>query len=232
MRDALPEIDYSHRRSSREVVPERSNSLRGSKRSTSYNDSPRGARIAVENSLRRRPEQYYYEDRSSSGGLEDREREAERYQAVTAGRSSTAQLPLSQETLLSKVGNGAGSDNGSQKSRSNSSRGSGTGSKADSEKKNMTLIMNGMTIGFGEESLAGKSISIRTGDQGAMQFNITDGTKRPKPYVQGSSYSDNITGGSARRALEDGRRARDDRRSERASHRSSRSSYGHSRYQV
>lgn len=237
MEAALPD-EYSHRRTSREArLPERSNSLRDSKRSNSYHENARGAKVAVENSLRRRAQQYYFEDRaSSSGGLEDREREVERYQATQAGRS-TAPVPLSSEALISKSANGAGSDNGSQKSRSNSSRGSGSGSKA--EDKNMTLIMNGMTIGFAEESLMGKSISIRTGDAGAMHLNIADGTpaaaaaKRPKNYITGgSSYSD-YTGGSSRRELEDvPRRNRDDRRSERASRRSSRSSYGQTRYQV
>ncbi|KAJ5635783.1 uncharacterized protein N7484_009096 [Penicillium longicatenatum] len=243
MREALPELDYPTRRVSREVaMPERSQSqsLRGSRRSNSYHENSRGARIAVENSGRRRPESFYYVDErpESPAAMEDRVGEAERYQAVTAGRS-TAQVPLSQETLMSKVGNGLGSDNGSQKSRSNSSRGSAT--KTEKEAQNMTLNMNGMTIAFAEESLAGKSISIRTGDAGAMQFNITDGTtRRPKAYVQGSSYSDNThTGGSGRRVLEDGRRAareRDDRRSERSvhqstGHRSSRSNYSR-RYQI
>ncbi|KAJ6090364.1 hypothetical protein N7486_009179 [Penicillium sp. IBT 16267x] len=227
LREALPELDYPTRRVSREVTrPERSHSqsLRSSRRSNSYHENSRGARIAVENSGRRRPGSVYYVDErpESPAIMEERVGEAERYQAVTAGRS-TAQLPLSQETLMSKVGNGLGSDNGSQKSRSNSSRGSAT--KTEKEAQNMTLNMNGMTIAFAEESLAGKSISIRTGDQGAMQFNITDGTtRRPKAYVQGSSYSDNThTGGSSRRVLEDGRRARDrdDRRSERSVHRSS-----------
>ncbi|KAJ5777571.1 hypothetical protein N7520_000817 [Penicillium odoratum] len=241
VRDALPEIEYGSRRVSREAAPlerSQSQSLRSSRRSDSYHEDARGARVAVENSARRRrPQTYYYDDRSESpAAMEDRVGEAERYQAVTAGRS-TAQLPLSQETLLAKSGNGLPSDNGSQKSRSNSSRGSAT--KTEKENQPMTLTMNGMTIGFAEESLAGKSISIRTGDAGAMQFNITDGTtRRPKAYVQGSSYSDNThTGGSGRRVLEDGRRARgDDRRSERSvhqsSHRSSRSTYGGRRYQI
>lgn len=238
---ALPE-DYSHRRTSREArLPERSNSLRDSRRSTSYHDTVRGAKVAVENSRRRRTQQYYYPDPGSSDGLEDREREVERYQAAQAGRSA-APVPLSAEALLPKSSNGAGSEAGSQKSRSNSSRGSGSASKA--EDKNMTLIMNGMTIGFAEESLMGKSISIRTGDAGAMHLNIADGTqttpasatsKRPKNYITGgSSYSD-YTGGTGRRELEDvPRRPRDDRdrRSERASRRSSRSSYGHNRYQI
>lgn len=243
VRDALPELDYPTRRVSREVaLPERSHSqsLRSSRRSQSYHDNPRGARMTVASSGRRRTESVYYDvdERAESPAMEDRVGAAERYQAVTAGRS-TAQLPLSQETLMSKVGNGLGSDNGSQKSRSNSSRGSAT--KTEKEAQNMTLNMNGMTIAFGEESLAGKSISIRTGDQGAMQFNITDGTtRRPKAYVQGSSYSDNThTGGSSRRVLENGRRARDrndDRRSERSvhqstGHRSSRSGYSR-QYQI
>ncbi|KAJ5935118.1 hypothetical protein N7466_004665 [Penicillium verhagenii] len=241
MRDSLAEIDYpsSRRVSSREVaaLPERSHSqsLRSSGRSQSYHENTRGARIAVENNRRRRPTSYYMDDRPESpAAMDELVGAAERYQDVTSGRSSS-KVPLSAETLMPKVGNGIGSDHGSQKSRSNSSRGSAT--KTEKEAQNMTLTMNGMTIGFAEESLAGKSINIRTGDRGAVQFNLTDGSsaaRRPKSYVNGSSYSDNTqAGGSSRRVLEDGRRStrdREDRRSERSVHqssrRSNRSSYG------
>ncbi|KAJ5280749.1 hypothetical protein N7478_006121 [Penicillium angulare] len=234
--DSVNEIEYDDRRAQRELpAPERSHSLRGSRRSTSYNDTGRSnARVAVASSgRRRRPETYYPEDRHSMlADQEDLEAEAERYQALMAGRPATAQLPASHETLMSKIGNG--SDSGSRKSGSGSSRGSATRTEKEAQ-KNMTLQLNGMTLAFTEENLAGKSISIRTGDQGATHLNITDGTKRPKPYVQGSAYSDN-TGGSGRRALENGRRTRDERRSERSEksvHRSGRSGYSHSqRYQL
>lgn len=218
---ALPE--YS-RRVSRETRPERSHSLRESKRSSSYHDSARGAQIAVENSRRRRPQTYYYEDCGSTGtagGLEDREREVEQYQARQSGRTNT--MPASAEALLTKSAVGAGSDNGSQKSRSNSSHGSGSG---NGENKNMNLTVNGLTIGFSEESVAGQNISIRAGKTGRVQLSIA-GERRPKQYLgSGSSYSDQ-TGRSGRRELEEApRRAREDRRSERASRRLSQSTYG------
>jgi hypothetical protein len=210
-------------------MPERSHSLRETKRSNSYHDSARGAQIAVESSRRRRPTEYYYDvddvgSTGTAGGLEDREREVERYQARQSGRTNT--MPASAEALLTKSAVGVGSDNGSQKSRSNSSRGSGSG---NGESKNMNLMVNGLTIGFTEDSVAGKNISIRAGDTGRVQLSIA-GDRRPKQYLMsGSSYSDQ-TGRSGRRELEEvPRRARDDRRSERASHRSSQSSYGGNR---
>lgn len=223
---ALP--DYNNRRLSREArLPERSHSLRDSRRSTSYHDNARGAQVAVENSRRRRIQQYYYEDRGSTGDLEDREREVERYQAQKAGRPATA-MPPSTEALLPKLATGAGSENGSQKSRSNSSRGSGS---KDGENKNMTLTMNGMTIGFTEEAVLGKSINIRTGDTGGVHLNINGG-RRPQQYLTGGSFSSSHTGGSGHRELEDApRRARNDSRSDRSSRRASRSSYGHHRYE-
>ncbi|KAJ5083919.1 hypothetical protein NUU61_008498 [Penicillium alfredii] len=223
----MPELaavlpDYGNRRMSRETAPERSHSLRESPRSTSYHDSRRAARVAVESSGRRRapkPE--------SNVGLADREREVEKYQAARSGRGSAA-TPLTAEALLpTKAANRTGSESGSQKSRSNSSRGSGTGSKAE-EDKNMTLMMNGMTIGFTQESVAGKSINIRTGDTGAVRFSI-EGSRQPKNYLTGPNYSE-YTGSSGRRELEDGRGSRDDRKSDRASRRSSRSTYSSGRY--
>lgn len=224
---ALP--DYAHRRLSREArIPERSHSLRDSRRSTSYHDNARGAQVAVENSRRRRTQQYYYEDRGSTGDLEDREREVERYQAQKAGRPATAMAP-STEALLPKLATGAGSDNGSLKSRSNSSRGSGS---KDGESKNVTLAISGMTIGFSEESVAGKSINIRTGDTGGVHLNINGGRK-PQQYLTGGSSYSSYTGGSGHRELEDApRRPRNDSRSERSSRRTSRSSYGQNRYAV
>lgn len=219
---ALPE--YS-RRVSRETRPERSHSLRDNKRSTSYHDSARGAQVAIEsNSRRRRPTTYYYEDGGSTGtagGLEDREREAEQYQARQSGRTNT--MPASAEALLTKSVVGAASDNASQKSRSNSSHASGSG---NGESRNMNLTVNGLTIGFSEESVAGQNISIRAGKTGRVQLQIA-GERRPKQYLMsGSSYSDQ-TGRSGRRELEDApRRSRDDRRADRVSRRSSQSTYG------
>jgi hypothetical protein len=228
MAAALPEV--AHRRLSREArLPERSHSLRDSKRSTSYHDHARGAQIAVENSnsRRRRPRQYYYEDAGSIGDLEDREREVEQYQAQKAGRPATA-MPLSTEALIPKLGNGTGSDHGSQKTRSNSSRGSG--SKGDGENKNINLELNGMTIGFTEEGIAGKSINIRTGESGGVHLNIAGGRK-PQQYLTGGSSYSSHTGGSGQRELEDVRRPRerDELRSERSSRRTSQSTYGRNR---
>jgi len=225
---ALPEVSY--RRMSREArLPERSHSLRDSKRSVSYYDGARGAKIAVENShsRRRRPQQYYYEDTSSIGDLEDREREVEEYQAQKAGRPATV-MPLSTEALMPKLANGSGSDHGSQKSRSNSSRGSGP--KGDGESKNINLEVNGMTIGFTEEGIAGKSINIRTGDSGGVHLNIAGGRK-PQQYLTGGSSYSSHTGGSGQRVIEDLRRPRerDELRSERSSRRASQSTYGRNR---
>jgi hypothetical protein len=231
MAAALPE--FSRRVSREDRLPDRTRSLRESKRSNSYHDPRRGAQVAVESSRRRRPTDYYYDvedddddlgSTGTAGGLEDHEREAELYQAQKSGRTTT--MPASAEALLTKNAIGAGSDNGSQKSRSNSSRGSGSG---NGESKNMNLMVNGLTIGFTEESVAGKNISIRAGDTGRVQLSIA-GDRAPKQYhVSGSSYSDQ-TGRSARRELEEApRRPRDDLRSERASRRSSQSTYGGNR---
>lgn len=240
MVNALP--DYAHRRLSREaaIVPERSQSLRESRRTTSnvYHDVGRGARVEVANPRRRRPErseQYYYEGHGSSrgGDLEDQITGIEEYQNAKSGRSAaTAALPASVESLIPKMANGAGSDNGSQKSRSNSSRESGTGSKPGGD-KNISLVMDGVQLGFTEEAVQGKSINIRSGEAGGFHLSIGGGRKQKAYLPVGSSYSDN-TGSASRRELEDVRRApreRDDRRSERASRRSSQSTYNGRRYQ-
>ncbi|KAJ5164005.1 uncharacterized protein N7500_005835 [Penicillium coprophilum] len=221
---ALPAIqDRGHRRISREApFPERTHSLRDNRRSTPYHDDLRNAQVAVASSRQRKSPEYHYDDRSSVGGdLEDREREAENYQAVRSGRTSTAALPLSAETLLPKASQGNGSESGSQKSRS--SRGSATASRKEDD-KNMTLMLNGFQIGFTSESVAGKSINIRAGETGAVRLNI--GGPRPSKQHVNSASSDH-TGGSSRRALEDvARRPREDKRSERSNRRDSQSAYG------
>ncbi|OQE46977.1 hypothetical protein PENCOP_c001G07746 [Penicillium coprophilum] len=221
---ALPAIqDRGHRRISREVpFPERTHSLRDNRRSTPYHDDLRNTQVAVASSRQRKSSEYHYDERSSVGGdLEDREREAENYQAVRSGRASTAALPLSAETLLPKASQGNGSESGSQKSRS--SRGSATASRKEDD-KNMTLMLNGFQIGFTSESVAGKSINIRAGETGAVRLNI--GGPRPSKQHVNSASSDH-TGGSSRRALEDGaRRPRDDKRLERSNRRDSQSAYG------
>ncbi|KAJ5320803.1 hypothetical protein N7476_003805 [Penicillium atrosanguineum] len=232
LEDALPEV--VSRRLSREArLPERSHSLRDSKRSTSYHDHARGAQIAVANSRSNRPrtQQYYYED-AGSIDLEDRERRVEReveeYQAQKSGRPPAAAMPLSTDALIPKLGNGTGSEHGSQKSRSSGSRHSG--SKGEGESKNINLEVNGMTIGFTEQGIAGKSINIRTGDSGGVHLNIAGGRKAQQYLTGGSSYS-GYTGGSDPRDLESVRRPRerDELRSERSSRRTSQSTYGRSR---
>ncbi|KAJ5960868.1 uncharacterized protein N7479_008018 [Penicillium vulpinum] len=227
---ALPVIqDRSHRRISRDApLPERAHSLRDThRRSTSYQDDRRSAQVAVASSRRRRPTEYYYEDPSSaSGDLEDRERDAENYQAARSGRASTAALSPSSDAMLSaKAPPGAGSESGSQKSRS--SRGSAAPSRKEDD-KNMTLTLNGFQIGFTSEAVAGKSINIRAGETGAVRLNI-GGPRPPKQHVNGPSSE--YTSGSSRRALEDvARRPRDDRRPERPGRRDrdrdNRSAYG------
>lgn len=228
---ALPAIqDRSHRRMSRDApLPERTHSLRDHRRSASYQDDRRTAQVAVASSRRRKPTEYYYEEPSSAADdLEDREREAENYQAARSGRTSTAALPLSTEALLpTKASHRNGSESGSQNSRSNSSRGSATASRKE-EDKNMTLTLNGFQIGFTSEAVAGKSINIRAGDTGAVRLNI-GGPRPSKQHVNGTSSD--YTGGSSRRELEDVvRRPREDRRSERSSRRDSQSAYGTTRY--
>ncbi|KAJ5486713.1 hypothetical protein N7530_001013 [Penicillium desertorum] len=228
---ALPVIqDRSHRRMSKDAaLPERTHSLRDHRRSASYQDDRRTAQVAVASSRRRKPTEYYYEEPSSAADdLEDREREAENYQAARSGRTSTAALPLSTEALLpTKAAHRNGSESGSQNSRSNSSRGSATASRKE-EDKNMTLTLNGFQIGFTSEAVAGKSINIRAGDTGAVRLNI-GGPRPSKQHVNGTSSD--YTGGSSRRELEDVvRRPREDRRSERSSRRDSQSAYGTTRY--
>jgi hypothetical protein len=224
LRDALPVVpDRRHRRMSRDApLPERTHSLRDTRRSTSYQDERRSAQIAVASSRRRKPTEYYYEPSSTAEDLEDRENEVEAYQAeARASRQSAATLPLSQDVLPAKTSNRNGSDSGSQKSRSNSSRGSGTGSRTE-EDKNMTLTLNGLKIGFTQEALAGKSVNIRAGETGAVRLNIGGNLRQPKQYVNGTGSD--YAGGSSRREIEDGRRPRGDRRSG-ASRRDSQSAY-------
>ncbi|KAE8163764.1 hypothetical protein BDV40DRAFT_132121 [Aspergillus tamarii] len=233
MRDALPE--YGYRRSTREtVIPARTRSTRDSRRpSTSYHESSRPSRVAVENPRRRRPTVYEYDDgeddeedeEDDSDEIEEKQRSAEEYQASRSGK--VVPTPLTEDALYKSKASRAESDSGSQKSRSNSSRGSdartqnGSGSGAKTEEdNNIVMTMNGVTMSFTQESVGGKKISLRTGDAGAVELNIEG--KRPKKYLtNGSDYTPSV----AQRQLEDPRRARPDRRSDRASRRSSRSTY-------
>ncbi|KAJ6008204.1 hypothetical protein N7540_012180 [Penicillium herquei] len=234
----------SHRRSSRDVsTPDSRDSLRGSRRY--HGGSRSGGQVAVANSIRRnKHEDYYHDSQGSSLDMENQTADAEQYQEQISGR---AQLPASEETMMPKSRNGAGSDVSSRKSGSNGSRASATKTEKEKEKQAMTLSLNGMTLNFDNDGFQGKAISIRTGDRGSTQLNITDGsTPAPAPppapkrssksYVgAGSSYSDNTGASSRRRALEDIQRHRDreDRRLEKSAHRTSRSgrsSYGGTRY--
>ncbi|KAF9248147.1 hypothetical protein LCP9604111_5856 [Penicillium roqueforti] len=228
---ALPVVqDRARRRVSRDApLPERARSLRDHRRSVSYQDDRRSAQVAVASSRRRKPTEYYYDAPSSAAGdLEDREREAENYQAARSGRTSAPALPLSAESLLpTKASHRNGSESGSQNSRSSGSRGSATASQKEDD-KNMTLTLNGFQIGFAPEAVAGKSINIRAGETGAVRLNI-GGPRPSKQRVNGTSSD--YAGSSSRRELEDVvRRPRDDRRSERPSRRDSQSTYGTTRY--
>lgn len=210
---ALPGPRYRH--SSREtIIPERSLSTREGRRNTLYYAPSRRSRDD-DGQRRQRASVYNY----PGGEIEEKSREAEEYQAATAGKSVA--VPLTADALSKAKAQGAGSESGSQKSRSNSSRGSEARSKAEDD-KNIVMTMNGVTMSFTQESVGGKRISVRTGDTGAVELNIAG--KRPKKYLTEGSRS-NYTSSSGRRELEDPRRTRDERRSERASRRSSRSTY-------
>ncbi|PYH95267.1 hypothetical protein BO71DRAFT_303127, partial [Aspergillus ellipticus CBS 707.79] len=231
LRDAIP--DYGYRRSSREtVVPERSRALRERRATTYHGSSSRPARIAVENSRRRRETVYddfpdEDEDDDEDDEMEEKQREAEEYQARSAKPVAPAPpMPLTADALYkAKTSQRAESDSGSQKSRSNSSRGSDTrtqnGSTAGSkpeEDNNIVMTLNGVTMSFPQNSVGGKRISVRTGDTGAVELNI-EGKQRPKKYLtNGSDYSGSVAASR--------REARSDRKSDRASRRSSRSTYG------
>lgn len=224
LEDALP--DRPLRNPIRDaIIPERSQSLRGAHRRTSYHETSRPGRIAIEDSRRRRTSVYDYESQTPTRDLEDKARDAEEYQAARAGKP----VPLTADALFkAKNSHRPDSDSGSQKSRSNSSRGSdartrdgsGTGSKGD-EEHSFTMNVNGITMSFSQESVGGKRINLKTGETGGVELNIEG--RRPKKYI--TSRSDyTSTSGSGRREIED-RHSRDDRRSDRASRRSSRSTY-------
>lgn len=233
MEAALPR--YGYRQTSREtIIPERSRSTRdgrhnpayyessrrsrrtdeGERRNTAYYEPYRQSRHSEERGRRRRMSAYDY----PGGEIEEKQREAEEYQAARSGKA--APVPLTADALSkAKKAQRAGSDGASQKSGSNSSRGIEGRSKAEDD-KNIVMSMNGVTMSFSQESVGGKRINVRTGDTGAVEFNIAG--KRAKKYLAGGTRSDN-TSSSGRKELEDPRRTRDDRRSDRASRRSSHS---------
>lgn len=215
MEAALP--GYKYRQSSREtIIPERSRSTRDGRRNPVYYESSRRSRDTDEEDRRHRTSVYNY----PGGEIDEKQREAEEYQAAKSGKAVA--VPLTADALSkAKKAQSPGSESGSQKSGSNNSRGSDGRSKAEDD-KNIVMSMNGVTMSFTQESVGGKRINVRTGDTGAVEFNIAG--KRPKKYLTGGTRSD-YTSSSGRRELEDPRRTRDDRRSDRASRRSSRSTY-------
>ncbi|EED19772.1 conserved hypothetical protein [Talaromyces stipitatus ATCC 10500] len=172
------------------AAPERSRSMRT--RRTSYHESESGRQIAVEDSRRRRT-QYHDEEPSirdvpevrerpmAISEMEQKQRNAEEYQASKSGRSGVSRVPLTEDALRmkAKIAQRVDSDSGSQKTRSNSSRGSdartrdgsGVGSRVDDD-GGFTMTMNGMTIGFTHESVTGKRIHLRTNDHGSIGLNI------------------------------------------------------------
>ena len=173
--------------------------------------------MTVENSSsrRRRPQVYYNYDHSD---MEDKQREAEEYQAVRSGRP----MPLTTDALVNaKVSQGLESDSGSQKTRSShgsdsrTQSGSAGGYRLDDE-NNIVMTMNGVTMSIPQDSVGGQTISVRAGETGALELNF-EGGRRPKKYLP---FHSDYSGGS------DSRRSPEDRRSDRASRRSSRSTYG------
>ncbi|KAL1997797.1 hypothetical protein VTN02DRAFT_727 [Thermoascus thermophilus] len=213
------------------LVPARSRSVKSVRRASAYRESsPSPVRTLVEDSRRRRSSVYDdYEPRD----VAQKQRDAEEYQASRTGRT----LPLTADALFSaKSFARPDSDSGSQKSRSTSSRGSDTRTRdgrsskqadddddaeeKDSSKNTLIMTMNGVTMSIPQDSVGGKRISLRTGDQGDMTMSIEG--RRPRKYL--SSRSDHASVGG-RADADEYRRSRDDRRSDLASRRSSRSTY-------
>lgn len=214
------------------VEPERSHSVKGRRRTTSYHEVDPPRRISIETSGRRR--RVYYADEAPKdiqAEIEEKSRSAEEYQASRAGRA----MPLTTEDLLNvkMAQQRPESDSGSVKSRTNSSPGSdirtrdgsGVGSKYD-EEGSFTMTMNGMTMSFTQESVSGKRIHLRTGEQGSLELNIEG--RRPRKYIMPAARSD-YTSVSSRKDAEE-RRTREERRSDRASRRSSRSTFSSNGY--
>lgn len=228
MGDALAQYGY-HQSSRGTIIPERNQSLRSSRRrsSSTYHDNSRPSRVSVENPSRRRPPTtYQYE--GTDDEVEEKQREAEEYQASRSAKTAPVPMPLTRDALYkAKSSHRTESESGSQKSRSNSSRGSDARTHSGSavgpkqEDNNIVMTMNGVTMSFAPDQIGGKMISVRAGDTGALSLNIQG--KRPKNYLTGGS---DYSGSVAKREIEDSHRARSDRRSDRASRRSSRSTYG------
>lgn len=158
--------------------------------------------------------------------LEQKQRDAEEYQAARASRAT----PLTADALARRTAHRVGSESGSSTNRSeNSSRGSdsktksgsGVGSRHDDDKNSISMTIQGVKIDFSGDHRERRKINVRAGEEGALEFNI-EGGRRAKKYIMSRSDS---TSASGRKEIEDVRRVRDDWKSDRASRRSSRSTY-------
>ncbi|KAK2756702.1 hypothetical protein FQN54_005148 [Arachnomyces sp. PD_36] len=230
MRASLPDPRVRHResRESPILIPERRPSVNGSRpsvRSSSYHDSSHapGARIMKEDERRRRTSVYGVE---RPRDLEQKQREAEEYQASRASRAT----PLTADALARRGSHRPDSESGSSTTRSdNSSRnsdsktksGSGVGSRHDDDSNSITMTIQGVKIGFSGDNRERRKINVKSSEEGALEFNI-EGGRRSKKYIMSRSDS---ASGSGRKEIEDVRRVRDDWKSDRASRRSSRSTY-------
>ncbi|KAJ5408679.1 serine/threonine protein kinase [Penicillium cosmopolitanum] len=187
----------------------RTQSIRESPFSAYYHgDTGRGARIMVENSRRHLPErveQYFYDDDDSTGDkLEDQISDIEQYQSAKASYSTPA------TSSIPEIVDDDSSSNSSQKSRLNSSYGKETSSKKG-EGKNISLMMDGIRLGFKEEAVHGKMINIRSDDAGGFRLSLGENANRkPKGHLPaGSAHSETNT--ASRQESEDASRNRDER---------------------
>ncbi|PGH12124.1 hypothetical protein AJ80_06845 [Polytolypa hystricis UAMH7299] len=232
LRDALP--PRMARRESREPIsPERDPSGgRHRVRTTSYHDPTHAARVSVESSRRRRSSVYgNMEQQLGNRDLDQKQREVEEYQASRNGssRASVPSQPYNPIDSLVKARHSqrADSDSGSQRSQTESSRGSDAKTKNSSgvsrpDDDSITMIIRGVKIDLSTDSVEGKKINVRSGEEGGVELNIEG--RRPKKYLL--ARSDSLSTASRRELLEDARRVRDiDSKSDRASRRSSRSGY-------
>lgn len=190
---------------------------------TSYYDAGRAARIIVADSRRRRPSVYGLEQ---PGDMERKQREAEQYQAARNYRPP----PLTVDALRKKESQKAESEDEdeseseessseSQDSEVNTRNGSNVGSRADDD--SFTMIFRGVKIGLSSDTMEGRKINLRSGEEGQLELNI-EGGRRPKKYLMSRSDTASM---SSRREIEDVRRIRDDGRSDRESRHSSRSGF-------
>lgn len=222
MSDMEAALPGHYRRPSRETNTRersRSRSLRDGRRNSLHHDPP-PSRVPADTTRRRRSSVYDV----LGGDMEEKQREAEAYQAARSGKA--APVPLTADALSktkpTRVCSDSGSISASQKSRSNSTGGSeGRTKGGDGEDRNIVMTMNGLTMSFNQEYVGGKRISLRTGDTGGVELNIA-GKRGGKKYVTGPRSEHAASSG--RKELEDSTRE-EPPRSDRASRRSSRSTY-------